>query len=83
MRYSFTGSAIAVVGRKGPTRGRAEIRIDGVLVATVSAWATSTSGRWLLFSRAVDPSRPHTIEVRVLGTAGRPRFDVDAFLVLR
>ncbi len=83
MRYSFTGSAIAVVGRKGPSRGRAEIRIDGVLVATVSARATSTSGRWLLFSRAVDPSRSHTIEVRVLGTAGHPRFDVDAFLVLR
>ncbi len=83
MRYSFTGSAIAVVGRKGPNRGRAEIRIDGVLVATVGARAKSTSGRWLLFSGAVDPKRSHTIEVRVLGTAGHPRFDVDAFLVLK
>ena len=83
MRYSFTGSAIALVGRKGPNRGRAEIRIDGVLVATVSARAKSASGRWLLFSRAVDPRRSHTIEVRVLGTAGHPRFDVDAFLVLK
>jgi len=83
MRYSFTGSAIAVVGRKGPNRGRAEIRIDGVLVATVGARAKSTSGRWLLFTGAVDPKRSHTIEVRVLGTAGHPRFDVDAFLVLK
>jgi subtilisin family serine protease len=83
MKYTFTGSGIAVVGRRGPTRGKAEIRIDGVLVRTVSAYASTQSGRWLLFAAAVDPSRSHTIEVRVLGTRGHPRFDVDAFLVLR
>lgn len=83
MRYTFTGSGIAVVGRKGPTRGKAEIRIDGVLVKTVSAYAPTRSGRWVLFAAAVDPSRAHTIEVRVVGVSGRPRFDVDAFLVLR
>ncbi|MFH0751830.1 MAG: S8 family serine peptidase, partial [Chloroflexota bacterium] len=83
MRYTFTGRGIALVGPKGPTRGRAEVRLDGTLVATVNTYAKTSGSRWLLHATAVDPSRPHTIEVRVLGTAGRPRFDVDAFLVLR
>jgi hypothetical protein len=83
MRFTFQGSSIAVVGRRGPTHGRAEIRIDGVRVATVSARAATLTPRVLLFAAAVDPSRPHTIEVRVLATAGRPRIDVDAFLVVQ
>jgi subtilisin family serine protease len=83
MRFTFQGTGIAVVGRRGPTHGRAEIRIDGVRVATVSARAATLTPRVLLFAAAVDPSRPHTIEVRVLATAGRPRIDVDAFLVVQ
>lgn len=83
VRYAFTGSGIALVGAKGPTRGMAEIRLDGVLIGKVSAYAKTSGTRLLLQALAVDPTRPHTIEVRVLGTAGHPRFDVDAFLVLR
>ena len=83
VRYTFTGRGIALVGAKGPTRGTAEIRLDGVLVGRVSAYSRSSGSRWLLQALAVDPARPHTLEVRVLGTAGHPRFDVDAFLVLR
>ena len=83
MRYTFTGGGIALVGPKGATRGRAEVRLDGVLVATVNEYTKTSGSRWLLHAMAVDPARPHTIEVRVLGTAGHPRFDVDAFLVLR
>ncbi len=83
IRTTFTGSGIAVVGRKAPNRGRAEIRIDGVLVRSVGAHAKKLRTRILLYAGKVDPSRPHTIEVRVVGTAGHPRFDVDAFLVLR
>ena len=83
IRTTFTGTGIAVVGRKAPNRGRAEIRIDGVLVRSVGAHAKKLRTRVLLYAGKVDPSRSHTIEVRVLGTARHPRFDVDAFLVLR
>ncbi len=83
MRHSFTGRGIALVGPKGQGRGRAEIRLDGVLVSTIETRAATSGSRWLLYAAAVDPTVPHTIEVRVLGTAGRPRIDVDAFLVLR
>jgi hypothetical protein len=83
MRHTFTGRGIALVGPKGPARGRAEVWLDGILVATISESSKASGSRWLLYARAVDPAVPHTIEVRVLGTAGPPRFDVDAFLVLR
>jgi hypothetical protein len=52
-------------------------------VATISAYSSRPGSRWVLYAASVDPARTHTIEIRVAGTAGRPRFDVDAFLVMR
>ena len=83
VRVTFTGRAIAVVGPMGPTRGSAQVRLDGGVVGTFSARASVAGSRWILDAIAVDPARSHTLEVRVLGTPGRPRLDVDAFLVLR
>ncbi len=83
LRYTFKGRGIAVVGPVGPTRGKLEIRLDGVHVAYVSAYAARPASRWVLHAMTVDPTRSHTLEVRVLGTARRPRVDIDAFLVLR
>ena len=83
VRITFSGAGIALVGPKGPTRGSAEIWLDGVKVRTVSANAAASGTLWLLDALAVDPSRSHTLEVRVRGTVGHPRFDIDAFLVLR
>jgi hypothetical protein len=57
--------------------------LDGIRVATVSEYSKASGSRYMLYAATVDPAFPHTIEVRVLGTAGHPRFDVDAFLVLQ
>ncbi len=83
LRYTFTGRGIAVVGAMGPTRGRLQIRLDGVHVAYVSTYASKPGSRWVLHAMAVDPTRSHTLEVRALTTSSRPRVDIDAFLVLR
>ncbi|HSW42223.1 MAG TPA: S8 family serine peptidase [Patescibacteria group bacterium] len=83
LRYTFTGRAIALVGPRSSTRGRAEIWLNGRRVATISQHARTSGSRVVLYEATLDPLVPHTIEVRVLGTAGHPRFDVDAFLVLR
>ena len=83
IRHTFTGRAIALVGPRSLARGSAEVWLDGARVATVSQYARTSAARMVLYAANVDPLVPHTIEVRVLGTAGHPRFDVDAFLVLR
>jgi subtilisin family serine protease len=83
LRYTFTGRGIAVVGAVGPTRGRLQVRLDGVHVAYVSTYAAKPGSRWVLHAMAVDPTRSHTLEVRALTTSSRPRVDIDAFLVLR
>jgi CSLREA domain-containing protein len=84
---AFTGRNVAWVAPKGPNRGRAEVWLDGTRVATVDLYSRTAQARRVVFARAVDPSRSHTLEVRVLGTknassTGR-RVDIDAFVVLR
>ena len=79
---SFTGRAIALVGSKSPRRGKARVYIDGALAATVDFRRSSTAHRQVVFTRSWATARPHTLKVVVLGTSGRPRVDVDAFVIV-
>ncbi len=78
--YTFTGRAIGFVSTKGPSRGKAEIWIDGVKMATVDLYASSTKYRVLAYQTSWTDLASHTIMVKVLGTSGRPRVDFDSFL---
>lgn len=78
----FSGRAIGLVTTLGPTRGAAQIWVDGVLAATVNTYADTTSYRHVVFSKTWSSYAAHTIKVVVLGTAGHPRFDIDAFEVI-
>ena len=82
---SLTVSArsIAFVTSRGPTRGAVKIYLDGVLVRTVDLYAASASYRWVSFSQIWSSIGTHTIKVVLVGTAGRPRVDLDAFEVVR
>ena len=79
---SFTGRAIALVGSKSPGRGKAKVYIDGVLAATVDFRRSSAAHRQVVFTRSWATAQPRTLEVVVLGTSGRPRVDVDAFVIV-
>lgn len=79
---TFTGRAVALVAPRGPGRGEARILIDGDQVGLVDLAADSESARELVFTRAWEHSAQRTISVVLVGTGGRPRVDVDAFLVL-
>ncbi len=93
MRYStsagssatlpFTGRGVAWVSPKTTGRGQAEISIDGAYVATIDLASGPSGPRWIAFTRSWPDTAPHKITVRVLGTTGRPRVDIDAFVVLR
>jgi hypothetical protein len=80
--YSFTGTSVAWVAYKSTSRGSAQIYIDGVLKATVSLYSTTTMARAQVYAFNWATSGAHTIRVVVLGTAGHPRVDVDAFVRL-
>jgi len=79
---SFTGRRIAWVAPKGPTRGSADVYVDGARVATVSLNSTKATSRVIVFNKSWTTSGPHTLQIRNLATANRPRVDVDAFVVL-
>jgi hypothetical protein len=82
---SFTGNSIAWISSKGPNRGRADVYVDGVKVATVNLYNATVAQRSVVFARAVTPG-VHTIQVKVLGSRVAPstgnQVYVDAFAVL-
>jgi hypothetical protein len=78
---TFTGRTIAWVGLKAPTRGKAYLYINGVLKATVDLRATTTLKRRVVWTTTYTTSARRTIMVKVVGTSGRPRIDVDGFLI--
>ena len=81
--FSFTGFSVAWVARKGLASGRARVHVDGRYVKTVDLFDWNERARRIVFSKRWASAGPHTVKIVVSGTAGRPRVDVDAFLVLR
>ncbi len=81
--FRFTGRAVAVVAPTGPIRGKARIIVDGKSVAVVDLGQSGFSQRRLVWSRSWSTSHRHTLRIVALGTHGRTRVDLDAFLVLR
>ena len=77
--YSFTGSSVAWVAYKSTSRGSAQVWIDGVLKTTISLYSTTTTARAQVYAFNWTTSGAHTIKIVVVGTAGHPRVDVDAF----
>jgi hypothetical protein len=78
-----TGIAFAWVSRRSTTSGVADVYVDGTRVTSHDLYSSSTLYRRLVVARAFSSSVAHTVEVRARGTTGRPRVDVDAFVLLR
>ncbi|MEI7743309.1 MAG: choice-of-anchor Q domain-containing protein [Chloroflexota bacterium] len=79
--YTFTGRAIAFVTTRAAGRGKVVIFIDGIKVKTLDTTG-ATAYRWLAWSWG-GTAKSHTIKIVVSGTAGRPRVDLDAFVVIK
>jgi hypothetical protein len=80
--YTFSGSSIAWVSSRGPTRGSGAVYVDGVLRATVTLHSATFSARATVFATSWATGGTHTIRIVVSGTSGHPRVDVDAFVRL-
>ena len=79
----FTGRSISLVSPRPTNRGSARIYLDGVAVATIKLDATPGGARWIVFTKSWTTSGSHRITIRVLGTAGHSRVDVDALAILK
>jgi hypothetical protein len=78
--FRTTARSVALVATRGRDRGKAEIWVDGAKAATIDLYASSRQYRRVVWQTTWPISSEHTIQVRVLGTKGRPRVDVDGFL---
>lgn len=81
-RLDFTGRSVSWIATKGPTRGRARVYIDGRLATTIDLYASSARHRQTVYRRSWPNPGAHRIEIEVVGTAGRPRVDVDALVYI-
>jgi hypothetical protein len=77
----FTGRSIAWVGLMAPNRGKAQVYVNGVYKATVDLYSATTKKQVIVWSANYAASATRTVTIRVLGTSGRPRVDIDGFIV--
>jgi hypothetical protein len=78
----FNGRAIGLVTTLGPTHGAVQVWVDGVLSATIDTYAAAPASKQVVFSKGWSSYASHTIKLVVVGTAGHPRVDLDAFEVI-
>lgn len=80
--FSFTGKQVAWVSTIASNRGSATASLDGGAATTVNTHGTATNPARVVYT-ATKAAGTHSLVVKVLGTAGHPRVDVDAFLVIK
>jgi hypothetical protein len=78
---TFTGRTVSWVGPAGPTRGAAQVYIDGVMVATVNQHAAGFTAQRTLYARDFGTSGPHTLRIVVAGTPGHAMVAIDQLVV--
>jgi hypothetical protein len=83
MTRTFTGRTVAWLALRGPTRGKAQVYVNGTLAATVDLYASTTQPQRIAFTKTWSTSATRTLTIRVLGTSGRPRIDIDGILAIR
>jgi hypothetical protein len=76
------GSAVAIVAAVGPTRGSMRVYVDGAYRTTVSLHRSATAYRQIVYSIWWPVWGDHTVQLRVVGTAGHPRVDVDGAMII-
>lgn len=79
----FSGRTVTWYGPAGPTRGQAQVFIDGKYVRTVDFHRRSFSARIAAFTMSWPSVGAHTMRIEVVGTKGHPMVAIDEFVVTR
>lgn len=80
--FIFYGRSVGFVTYKASTRGSLKIYIDNVYKGTISLSSSTSRARQIVYATSWASPGTHRLKVVVVGTAGHPRVDVDAFVVL-
>ena len=81
--FRFIGRSVALVAPKSTTRGSLRVYIDGVYGGLISEYHSPSAGHVIVWTHTWTVNGTHIVKFVPVGTAGRPRVDVDAFEVLR
>ena len=60
--------------------GKAQIWVDGSLSATIDLYRSAKLVRAVVWEAHWDTAASHTVIVKVVGTPGRPRVELDEFV---
>ena len=82
-RLAFTGRRVWWIAPMGVGGGKARVFVDGQLKTTVDLGVQpgAFTRRQTAYQQSWPTSGAHTLRIVVVGTAGRPRVDIDAFAV--
>jgi len=82
-----TARSLAFVSTRGRGRGIAQVWLDGVKVASVDLYSTSTRAGQVVWQRSFASAETHRLRILVTGSkrpaATSRRVDIDAFLIVR
>ena len=79
----FVGRGVAWIATEGPSRGRADVFLDGSLVEQVDLVASFNKPRQIVFSHSWATFGSHTLRIEVQGAPqSRQRVDIDALMVV-
>lgn len=78
--FAFSGRSVVWIGPIGPTRGRADVYVDGELVKTVNLRAGGFRARAVVFMTSWPEPGEHTLRIENAGEPGRP-VAIDEFRV--
>ena len=81
--FTFTGTGVSWIGPVGPTRGQANLYLNGRWLRSVNLHAATYDARHTIVSLNYSQQSTRTLRIVVVGTAGHPNVGIDAFSVRR
>jgi hypothetical protein len=79
--FRFVGTSVTWIGPVGPTRGKARVLVDGVVVRTVDLDRSHFLARRSLFATSWSRAGAHTLTIEVVGAAGEKIVAIDELVV--
>ena len=81
--FRFCGKSVAVIGRRGPTSGRARVYVNGVYLTTIDLYSPTVQDGRVIFHRYWSTTATRTVRLVLAGPTTRPRVTIDGFWLIK